>query len=128
MKMTCRHFKQSMPIKDGFRSPSGELPVANAGVNNLQNVSEGFDITLRRMAKALVAGCCSAIGVNPRQGSVRHTPFNVSNFRMVGKNEAACAEVIQLGIVRINPGKSPHLASNRTVTTSALSVLARRPK
>ncbi len=28
-----------MPIKDGFRSPSGKLPVANARVNNLQNVS-----------------------------------------------------------------------------------------
>jgi hypothetical protein len=28
-----------MPIKDGFRWPSGKLPVANARVNNLQNVS-----------------------------------------------------------------------------------------
>ena len=28
-------------INDGFRSPSGKLPVANARVNNLQNVSEG---------------------------------------------------------------------------------------
>jgi hypothetical protein len=51
-----------MPIKDGFRSPSGKLPVANARVNNLQNVSEG--------SKVLAVGCCSAIGVNPRQGSV----------------------------------------------------------
>ena len=41
-----------MPIKDGFRSPSGKLPVANARVNNLQNVSEG--------SKVLVVGCCSA--------------------------------------------------------------------
>jgi hypothetical protein len=30
-----------MPIKAGFRSPSGKLLVANARVNNLQNVSEG---------------------------------------------------------------------------------------
>ena len=30
-----------MPIKDGFRSPSGKLLVANARVNNLQNLSEG---------------------------------------------------------------------------------------
>jgi hypothetical protein len=39
-----------MPIKDGFRSPSGKLPLANARVNNLQNVSEGFDITLAMRA------------------------------------------------------------------------------
>jgi hypothetical protein len=45
-----------MPIKDGFRSPSGKLPVANARVNNLQNLSEG--------SKVVVVGCFSAIGVN----------------------------------------------------------------
>jgi len=34
----------------------------NAGVNNLQNVSEGFDITLRRVPKVLVVECdnCSS--------------------------------------------------------------------
>jgi len=44
------------------RRPGGELPVANAGVNNLQNVSEGFDITLRRVPKVLVVECdnCSS--------------------------------------------------------------------
>jgi len=46
------------------RRPGGELPVANAGVNNLQNVSEGFDITLRRVAKVLVVGCCSTYQVS----------------------------------------------------------------
>jgi Protein of unknown function (DUF4256) len=61
-KFAYRHIKPSMPIKDGFHSPSGKLPVANARVNNLQNVSEG--------SKVLVVGCCSAIGVNPKQGSV----------------------------------------------------------
>jgi hypothetical protein len=39
-----------MPIKDGFRSPSGKFPAANARVNNLQNVSEGFDITVATRA------------------------------------------------------------------------------
>lgn len=33
-----------MPIKDGFRSPSGKLPVANARVNNLQNASVDIPI------------------------------------------------------------------------------------
>jgi hypothetical protein len=68
--------KPSMPIKDGFRSPSGKLPVANADVNNLQNASEGFEITLRGVPKVLVVGCCSAIGVNPRQGSASTYVFN----------------------------------------------------
>jgi len=30
---------------------SRKLPVANARVNNLQNISEGFDITLRHVPK-----------------------------------------------------------------------------
>jgi hypothetical protein len=46
------------------------------------DISGGFDIALRRVPKGLVVGCCSA-GVNPRQGSIRHTPLVASNFRMV---------------------------------------------
>jgi hypothetical protein len=38
-----------MPIKNGFRSPSGKLPVANARVNNLQNVSEGSKVLVGGM-------------------------------------------------------------------------------
>ena len=38
-----------MPIKDGFRSPSGKVPVANARVNNLQNVSEGSKVLVGGM-------------------------------------------------------------------------------
>ena len=37
--LTGKHMKQSMPIKDAFRSGTGKLSIANAKVNNLQNVS-----------------------------------------------------------------------------------------
>jgi excinuclease UvrABC ATPase subunit len=37
--ITGRHMKQSIPIKDSFRVPTGKLPIKNAKVNNLQNVS-----------------------------------------------------------------------------------------
>ena len=37
--LTGRHMKHSMPLKSDFRQPKGELPIANARVNNLQNVS-----------------------------------------------------------------------------------------
>ncbi len=37
--LTGRHMQQSIPIKDSFRTPTGKLPVKNAKVNNLQNVS-----------------------------------------------------------------------------------------
>src|SRR6202011_1454731 len=37
--LTGRHIKQSQPIKASFRAPKGKLPVVNATVNNLQNVS-----------------------------------------------------------------------------------------
>ena len=37
--LTGRHMKQSIPLKDSFRTPTGKLPVKNAKVNNLQNVS-----------------------------------------------------------------------------------------
>jgi excinuclease UvrABC ATPase subunit len=37
--LTGRHMQQSIPIKDAFRTPTGKLPIKNAQVNNLQNVS-----------------------------------------------------------------------------------------
>jgi len=37
--ITGKHMKQSIPIKDSFRTPTGKLPIKNAKVNNLQNVS-----------------------------------------------------------------------------------------
>jgi excinuclease UvrABC ATPase subunit len=37
--ITGKHMLQSIPIKDSFRTPTGKLPIKNAKVNNLQNVS-----------------------------------------------------------------------------------------
>lgn len=37
--LTGTHMQQSVPLKDSFRTPTGKLPVKNAKVNNLQNVS-----------------------------------------------------------------------------------------
>jgi excinuclease UvrABC ATPase subunit len=37
--LTGRHMQQSVPLKDSFRTPTGKLPIKNAKVNNLQNVS-----------------------------------------------------------------------------------------
>ena len=37
--ITGRHMQQSIPLKDSFRTPTGKLPIKNAKVNNLQNVS-----------------------------------------------------------------------------------------
>jgi excinuclease UvrABC ATPase subunit len=37
--LTGRHMQQSVPIKDSFRTPTGKLPIKNAKVNNLKNVS-----------------------------------------------------------------------------------------
>jgi len=37
--ITGRHMKQSIPLKESFRIPTGKLPIKNAKVNNLQNVS-----------------------------------------------------------------------------------------
>jgi excinuclease UvrABC ATPase subunit len=36
--LTGRFIKQSLPIKDRFRKPAGHLSIANARINNLQNV------------------------------------------------------------------------------------------
>ena len=37
--LTGRHMKQTMPLKDSFRTAKGKLAITNARVNNLQNVS-----------------------------------------------------------------------------------------
>ena len=37
--LTGKHMQQSIPLKDTFRMPTGKLPIKNAKVNNLQNVS-----------------------------------------------------------------------------------------
>ena len=37
--LTGRHMQQSIPLKDSFRAPTGKLPIKNAKVNNLKNVS-----------------------------------------------------------------------------------------
>ncbi|AGA28308.1 ATP-binding cassette domain-containing protein [Singulisphaera acidiphila] len=37
--LTGRHIRQTIPLKDKFRKPTGKLPVKNARINNLQNVS-----------------------------------------------------------------------------------------
>ena len=37
--ITGRHMKQSIPLKESFRTPTGKLPIKTAEVNNLQNVS-----------------------------------------------------------------------------------------
>ncbi len=37
--LTGRHLQQRLPIKDTFRAATGSLPIRNANVNNLHNVS-----------------------------------------------------------------------------------------
>lgn len=37
--LTGRYMNQPVPLKEAFRTPSGKLPIKNAKVNNLQNVS-----------------------------------------------------------------------------------------
>ena len=37
--LTGRHMREQTPLKDGFRAPTGKLPVKHAKVNNLQNIS-----------------------------------------------------------------------------------------
>lgn len=37
--LTGKHIKQVIPLKDEFRRPKGKLPVKNAKINNLQNIS-----------------------------------------------------------------------------------------
>lgn len=40
--LTGRHMKHALPIKSEFRKAQGTIPVRNASVNNLKNVSVGF--------------------------------------------------------------------------------------
>ncbi|MBP6180214.1 MAG: excinuclease ABC subunit UvrA [Anaerolineales bacterium] len=42
--ITGRYMKQSIPLKGSFRKPTGKLPIKNAKVNNLQNVSVDIPI------------------------------------------------------------------------------------
>jgi excinuclease UvrABC ATPase subunit len=42
--LTGRHIRQSMPIKESFRPAAGGLPITNARVNNLQNVTVDIPI------------------------------------------------------------------------------------
>ncbi|MGI0013010.1 MAG: ATP-binding cassette domain-containing protein, partial [Nitrososphaera sp.] len=37
--LTGKHMQKTVPLKDSFRAPTGKLPVRNARVNNLQNIS-----------------------------------------------------------------------------------------
>jgi excinuclease UvrABC ATPase subunit len=37
--LTGSHMQQSIPLKDSFRAPTGKLPIKNAKVNNLKNIS-----------------------------------------------------------------------------------------
>jgi excinuclease UvrABC ATPase subunit len=37
--ITGKHMQQSVPMKEEFRTPTGKLPIKNAKVNNLQNIS-----------------------------------------------------------------------------------------
>ena len=37
--ITGKHMQRSVPMKEEFRTPTGKLPIKNAKVNNLQNVS-----------------------------------------------------------------------------------------
>jgi excinuclease ABC A subunit len=37
--LTGKYMKQSLPMKEKFRKPSGKLPIVNAKINNLRNVS-----------------------------------------------------------------------------------------
>ena len=37
--ITGKHMQQPVPMKEEFRTPTGKLPIKNAKVNNLQNVS-----------------------------------------------------------------------------------------
>ena len=37
--LTGKHIKENIPLKEEFRQPKGKLPIKNAKVNNLQNIS-----------------------------------------------------------------------------------------
>jgi excinuclease ABC A subunit len=91
--LTGKHMKQSMPLKDGFRTSIGKLTVANANLHNLQNVSVDIptgiltvvtgvagsgkstlinDIFLQQHPEAIVIDQ-SAVGVSTRSNPATYT-------------------------------------------------------
>lgn len=91
--ITGKHMQQSIPIKDSFRTPTGKLPIKNAKVNNLQNVSVSIptgvltvvtgvagsgksslinEVFQRQHPEAIVIDQ-SAVGVNSRSNPATYT-------------------------------------------------------
>ncbi|MFZ5814867.1 MAG: ATP-binding cassette domain-containing protein, partial [Bacillota bacterium] len=91
--VTGRHLRQSLPMKERYRSPSGELSVKNASLHNLRNVSVDIptgvltavtgvagsgkstlimEIFLRQHPEAIVIDQ-SAVGVSTRSNPATYT-------------------------------------------------------
>jgi excinuclease UvrABC ATPase subunit len=91
--LTGNHLKQSLPLKESFRSPSGKLSIANASLHNLRNVSVDIpagvltavtgvagsgkstlinDVFLRQHPEAIVIDQ-SAVGVSTRSNPATYT-------------------------------------------------------
>jgi excinuclease UvrABC ATPase subunit len=91
--ITGKHMKQSVPLKESFRPPTGQLPIKNAKVNNLQNVSVNIptgvltvitgvagsgksslinEVFLHQHPEAIVIDQ-SAVGVNSRSNPATYT-------------------------------------------------------
>lgn len=91
--LTGNHLKQSLPLKESVRSPSGKLSIANASVHNLRNVSVDIptgvltvvtgvagsgkstlinDVFLRQHPEAIVIDQ-SAVGVSTRSNPATYT-------------------------------------------------------
>ncbi len=91
--LTGKHMKQSVPLKEEFRKPTGKLPLRNAKVNNLQTVSVDIptavltvvtgvagsgksslihEVFLRQHTDAIVIDQ-SAVGVNSRSNPATYT-------------------------------------------------------
>lgn len=91
--LTGNHLKQSLPLKERFRSPAGKLSIANASLHNLRNVSVDIptgvltvvtgvagsgkstligDVFLRQHPEAIVIDQ-SAVGVSSRSNPATYT-------------------------------------------------------
>ncbi|MCC6299683.1 MAG: excinuclease ABC subunit UvrA [Anaerolineales bacterium] len=91
--LTGKHMKVKVPLKDAFRKSTGKLPIKNAKVNNLQNVSVDIptgvltvvtgvagsgksslinEVFLRQHPDAVVIDQ-SAVGVNSRSNPATYT-------------------------------------------------------
>ncbi|HAV77294.1 MAG TPA: thiamine ABC transporter permease, partial [Anaerolineae bacterium] len=91
--LTGTHMKQTIPLKESFREPTGKLPIKNAKVNNLQNVSVDIptgiltvvtgvagsgksslinEVFVRQHPDAIVIDQ-SAVGVNSRSNPATYT-------------------------------------------------------